>query len=491
MRWGKRALRRSIEGTLLIWSTVWCAVVLFLFTAVFMVSYEATSLVGQKRIMELEMATLLGQGADRLAEEAVTTTWDRYAAATDSVIRLTDAQGDVLFQIMGPVFTAAVVDDIAARVPMPAQGPNFTKPHWSNPYAWRDATGYHRVLALTEGVRFENGSYGQLSIFALLDPIRQAGLHMLEVFLVLDAAVIALFAVGMRVLIERGFRPLARLMGGIQQVEWRKAGRLTFPDLPPELMQLQESVNQMLDRIDVAMDEQRRFVADASHELRTPLAIIAGHANLLRRWGKDNPHVWEPAVRNIVLEVGRLQRLVDELLALSNLDQVDELPVGGGIGQEEMDELFARLRDDALVLRPDLEIEVSVHLTRGGRVAIQPDRLRQVLVGLVDNAMRHTPEGGWIRLMAREEATTARISVSDNGEGIPEDVLPHVFERFYRGEAARREGQGAGLGLAISKQVIERYGGQIYVRSAVGKGTTVVMVLPLVGQERVLGGRDT
>ncbi|WP_304595786.1 sensor histidine kinase [Alicyclobacillus sendaiensis] len=491
MRWGKRALRRSIEGTLLIWSTVWCAVVLFLFTAVFMVSYEATSLVGQKRIMELEMATLLGQGADRLAEEAVTTTWDRYAAATDSVIRLTDAQGDVLFQIMGPVFTAAVVDDIAARVPMPAQGPNFTKPHWSNPYAWRDATGYHRVLALTEGVRFENGSYGQLSIFALLDPIRQAGLHMLEVFLVLDAAVIALFAVGMRVLIERGFRPLARLMGGIQQVEWRKAGRLTFPDLPPELMQLQESVNQMLDRIDVAMDEQRRFVADASHELRTPLAIIAGHANLLRRWGKDNPHVWEPAVRNIVLEVGRLQRQVDELLALSNLDQVDELPVGGGIGQEEMDELFARLRDDALVLRPDLEIEVSVHLTRGGRVAIQPDRLRQVLVGLVDNAMRHTPEGGWIRLMAREEATTARISVSDNGEGIPEDVLPHVFERFYRGEAARREGQGAGLGLAISKQVIERYGGQIYVRSAVGKGTTVVMVLPLVGQERVLGGRDT
>jgi len=167
---------------------------------------------------------------------------------------------------------------------------------------------------------------------------------------------------------------------------------------------------------------------------------------------------------------------------------VDELPVGGGMGQAEMDEMFARLRDDALVLRPDLEIEVSVHLTSGGRVAIQPDRLRQVLVGLVDNAMRHTPQGGWIRLMAREESTTARITVSDSGEGIPEDVLPHVFERFYRGEAARREGQGAGLGLAISKQVVERYGGQIYVRSAVGKGTTVVIVLPLVGQGRASGG---
>ncbi|WP_067845506.1 sensor histidine kinase [Alicyclobacillus mali (ex Roth et al. 2021)] len=488
MRWLNRSRRRSIEGTLLIWSTAWCAVVLLVFTTLFMVSYQATSLIGQKRVMELEMATLLGQGADRLAEEAVTTTWDRYAAATDSVIRLTDAEGNVLFQIMGPVFTGTVVDEIASRVPMPAQGQDFTKPHWSYPYAWRDENGYHRVLALTEGVRFENGSFGQLSIFTLLDPLRQAALHMLTVFFVLDAAVIALFGVGMRLLIERGFRPLARLMAGIQQVEWRRAGRLSFSDLPPELMSLQESVNQMLDRIDVAMDEQRRFVADASHELRTPLAIIAGHANLLRRWGRDNPRVWEPAVRNIVLEVGRLQRLVDELLALSNLDQVDELPVGGGMGQAEMDEMFARLRDDALMLRPDLEMEVSVHLTSGGRVAIQPDRLRQVLVGLVDNAMRHTPQGGWIRLMAREESTTARITISDNGDGIPEDVLPHIFERFYRGEAARREGQGAGLGLAISKQVVERYGGQIYVRSAVGKGTTVVMVLPLVGRRRISEG---
>lgn len=488
MRWRGGAKRRSIEGTLLIWSTVWCAIVLLVFTTLFMLSYEATSLVGEKRIMDLEMATLLGQGADRLAEETVTTTWDRYAAATDSVIRLTDAQGNVLFQIMGPVFTGPVVDEIAARVPMPAQGPNFAKPHWSYPYAWRDANGFHRVVALTEGVRFENGGYGQLSIYTLLDPIRQATLHMLAVFVVLDAAVIALFAVGMRILIERGFRPLARLMAGIQQVEWRRSGRLSFSDLPPELMSLQASVNQMLDRIDVAMDEQRRFVADASHELRTPLAIIAGHANLLRRWGRDNPRVWEPAVRNIVLEVGRLQRLVDELLALSNLDQVEDLPVGGGMGQAEMDELFARLRDDALLLRPDLEIEVSVHLTRGGRVAIQSDRLRQVLVGLVDNAMRHTPEGGCIRLMAREEAATARITVSDSGEGIPEDVLPHVFERFYRGDAARREGQGAGLGLAISKQVIERYRGQIYVRSAVGRGTTVVIVLPLIGVRNHSGG---
>ncbi|SIS57850.1 sensor histidine kinase [Alicyclobacillus vulcanalis] len=488
MRWDRGARRRSIQGTMLIWSTLWCAVVLVVFTVMFMASYQAESLIGQKRIMELEMATLLGQGADKLAEETVTTTWDRYAAATDSVIRLTDAQGNVLFQIMGPVFTAPVVDDIASRVPMPALGPDFAKPHWSYPYAWRDANGFHRVLALTEGVRFENGGYGQLSIFTVLDPVRQAGLHMLTVFLVLDAAVIALFAVGMRVLIDRGFRPLSRLMAGIQQVEWRRAGRLTFTDLPPELMSLQESVNQMLDRIDVAMDEQRRFVADASHELRTPLAIIAGHANLLRRWGRDNARVWEPAVRNIVQEVGRLQRLVDELLALSNLDQVDELPVGGGMGQDEMDELFARLRDDALLLRPDLEMEVSVHLTRGGRVAIQPDRLRQVLVGLLDNAMRHTPEGGWIRLAVREEATTARITVADSGEGIPEDVLPHVFERFYRGEAARREGQGAGLGLAISKQVVERYGGTIYVLSAPGKGTTVVIVLPLVGARRDSGG---
>ncbi|TDY51217.1 signal transduction histidine kinase [Alicyclobacillus sacchari] len=470
--------RRTTQSSLLRWSTCWCAIVFIVFSTVFMAAFSTASLNSYKRVMELEMATLLGQGVDQLATQTVTTSWDRYVAVTDSVIRLTDNGGNVLFQINSPVFNSDVVQQIANRVPPQPQGQAFSKLQWSYPYKWRDASGFHRVIALTEGVHFENGASGVLAIYSLTDPLRQDTLHMLTIFVVMDLAVVALFAGGMYVLLRRGFQPLQRLMAGIQQVEWRRAGRLRFEQLPPELASLQQSINQLLDRIDDAVDEQRRFMADASHELRTPLAIVAGHANLLRRWGSKNARVWEPAVRNIVLEVERLQKLVDQLLTMSRLEEEKLPPVTEGIDQRGLEELFVRLSEDAAVLRPDLDMEAHVHLTPGARVAIERDRLRQVLVGLIDNAIRHTREGGWLLLAAREEGPMVRVSVSDNGEGIPADVLPHIFERFYRGDAARATGKGSGLGLAISKQLIEAYQGKIYVRSREGRGTTVIILLP-------------
>ncbi|GMA56489.1 hypothetical protein GCM10025858_09920 [Alicyclobacillus sacchari] len=197
--------RRTTQSSLLRWSTCWCAIVFIVFSTVFMAAFSTASLNSYKRVMELEMATLLGQGVDQLATQTVTTSWDRYVAVTDSVIRLTDNGGNVLFQINSPVFNSDVVQQIANRVPPQPQGQAFSKLQWSYPYKWRDASGFHRVIALTEGVHFENGASGVLAIYSLTDPLRQDTLHMLTIFVVMDLAVVALFAGGMYVLLRRGF----------------------------------------------------------------------------------------------------------------------------------------------------------------------------------------------------------------------------------------------------------------------------------------------
>lgn len=471
--------RRSLHASLLWLSTFWCAAVFLVFTVIFMISYSTSSLNSYKRVNSLEMATLLGRGVDQLAQENASSSWDRYVAVTDSVIELTDSHNDVLFEIGSPMFTDARIQAIMAAVPPQPTYKPWTQLNWSYPYQWHDSTGEHRVLAVTEGVTYINGSKGQLILISLTDPLRQEAMRILTLLVVIDLLVIALFAVGMWMLLWRGFRPLTMLMEGIRAVEWKHSARLKLSNLPPELGSLQQSVNQLLGRIDEGVQEQSRFIADASHELRTPLAIIAGHANLLRRWGNKNERVWEPAVRNIVSEVERLQKLVNQLLSMARMDNSVQSPQVVALSSVDILRLFNQLQDDTKVLRPDIRMRVKVHLTTASRAYIHADHLRQILVALLDNAMRYTPENGRIHLTANGDEDMVRFTVADSGEGIPSDVLPNVFDRFYRADSSRAMGRGSGLGLSICKQIVESYDGKIYAKSRPGRGTTIIMLLPM------------
>ena len=232
--------------------------------------------------------------------------------------------------------------------------------------------------------------------------------------------------------------------------------------------------------IEASMDRQRRFIADASHELRTPVAVLRARSELLQR---DADALPEPSRG----EIGKLQRdaedlsaLLGELLDLARLDAGDEAvamePVAVGDVAEEVALQLAPLAEErgvALTSKAQ-SVWAQAHLSRA----------RQVLRALADNAIKHTPSGGHVVIAALREGDRAKLTVSDDGEGIAAEHLPKVFDRFYRADAARSAGasgagRGTGLGLSIAAELVRSMGGTIAIDSAPAKGTTVTVLLPL------------
>jgi two-component system, OmpR family, sensor histidine kinase CiaH len=232
--------------------------------------------------------------------------------------------------------------------------------------------------------------------------------------------------------------------------------------------------------IQVAMDSQRTFIADASHELRTPVAVVRTNAELLKRHmgSQDRPksNGDDVAVDDILSESDRLGRMVDQMLTLAQADAGEQPLVLSDVSLNEVVDEAARSMRSLAQAR-----EVSMSTNLDGIIEVRGDaaRLRELVSVLLDNAVKYTDAGGKVEVAVRKENRKAVISVSDSGEGIPTESLPHVFDRFYRVDKARsRESGGTGLGLAIARHIVEAHGGTINVRSNVGEGTVVIVELP-------------
>ncbi|MDP9458089.1 MAG: HAMP domain-containing histidine kinase [Actinomycetota bacterium] len=229
-----------------------------------------------------------------------------------------------------------------------------------------------------------------------------------------------------------------------------------------------------LSRLEEALGQQRRFVADASHELRTPLTNIEGYSEMLRQWALRDPETAGESVEAIEAESRRMRGLVEGLLALARGDEGPPL-------KPETQDLGALTAEAVRSARAAAGGKVAVEYEPPGRgeVVAVCDRTRigQALSVLLDNAIKYTPEGGEVRVEARTREEVAELEVSDTGAGIPAEQLPLVFERFYRGDSARTRG-GAGLGLAIARQIAEAHGGSIEARSEPGKGSAFVLRIP-------------
>jgi two-component system sensor histidine kinase CiaH len=220
----------------------------------------------------------------------------------------------------------------------------------------------------------------------------------------------------------------------------------------------------------VAFARQHAFVSDASHELRTPLAVIRANAEFLQQEQPGNAEV-----KDIVGETDRLSGLVDSLLAVARDDdsvRALHMPV-------DLSEVVTSAVISLQPLASEHGLELTDAVPQTLLVSGDRDQLRQVLVILVDNAVRYTPAGGRIHVQARPDGSSALLTVHDTGIGIPAAALERVFERFYRGDDARnRQSGGVGLGLAIARELVTRHGGKISVASTEGAGSTFTIRLP-------------
>ncbi len=241
-----------------------------------------------------------------------------------------------------------------------------------------------------------------------------------------------------------------------------------------EVGQLVAAFNQTLSRLENLFSTQRRFLADVGHELRTPLTVIKGNVGLMRKIKEFD----EESLETIEDEVDRLTRMVGDLLLLAQAES-GKIPLAHEI--VELDTLLLEVLNQMQVLARD-RIKLSIGDIDQVLVCGDRDRLKQVVVNLVGNSINYTPKGGEIVVGLGKVAERAKLTVSDDGPGISAEDLPHIFERFYRGEKSRtrqKDGKGFGLGLSIAYWIVRNHGGRIEVNSALGKGTTFCVWLPL------------
>lgn len=242
-----------------------------------------------------------------------------------------------------------------------------------------------------------------------------------------------------------------------------------------EIGDLARSINNLIERLQRRADAQSRFVADASHELATPVAGIRGYTTILQGWGGEDPVVRGEAIDAIDRESRRMARLTNDLLHLLQADQ------GLRLKTERFDvNALARERLAATASRYlDKEIEFEGPEDESLTMVGDAERLEDVMSILLDNAGKYTPEGGTVALRTRRQRDEVIIEVSDTGKGIPEAELSRLFDRFFRSESARAEGEsGFGLGLSIAKNIVDAMGGTISVDSEVGEGTMFTVVVP-------------
>ena len=332
-----------------------------------------------------------------------------------------------------------------------------------------------RVYATTAKVGRMDG-YGALFVAAPLNRI-EATIERWR--MVLAAAVVGTSGVAAAVgwfLAAKAMRPVDQMTQAARAIGRTTdfSRRLPQPAQHDELGRLASTFNDMLDQLAEAYGTQKRFLADASHELRTPLTVIRTSVESLRRGMDVDPVEREETLRAIARESERMGRIVSDLLTLARADAGQALE-------------HRQLALDSLVLEvysqeQTLANGVRLQLGEWDQIAVEgdPDRLKQVMLNLVDNALRYTPRGGMVTLDLLRRGEEAVFRGQDTGPGIPDDHLPRIFDRFYRVDQPRTRGiWGTGLGLAIAREVAEAHGGRIEVESRVGEGSIFSLVLPL------------
>lgn len=343
-----------------------------------------------------------------------------------------------------------------------------------------------RWMVYTTPIEIEGQHLGILQTARSLEDQDRA-LSALGRLLIIGTVIATLLAFGIGWLLAgMALRPINRITQTAQAIGAERdfGRRLSYSGPPDEIGRLASTFNVMLaqlggaySQVEQALRAQRRFVADASHELRTPLTSIRGNLALLRRQPPISEEDRTAVLADTEEESERMIRLVNDLLLLARADAGRSVTLQPVVLGDVIDEVCRQVRG----LAPDRE--VSCEDSKEVVALADRDALKQVLLILLDNAVKFTGPGGRIEVSMSSSGDKASVSVQDNGTGISEEDLPHIFERFYQSDSSRTDA-GLGLGLAIAAQLVEAQGGTLTVRSTQGEGSTFTLCLPKTAQER-------
>jgi two-component system, OmpR family, sensor kinase len=293
-------------------------------------------------------------------------------------------------------------------------------------------------------------------------------------------AALALASLGGYFLARKSLAPIAAMAAEAGSMGAANLNRrLPVANERDELGRLALTFNQLLERLEVSFEQQRRFMADASHELRTPVAILRGESEVTLSQPERSPDEYRQALAILHQESERLSHIIEDLFTLARAD-AGQYPVA--FREVYLDELAS----EALVRARSLALSKNIALTP----AIEPDLpvcahetlLGRMLLNLLDNAIKYSPPGSAVTLACRREGTNYLVSVSDNGSGIPAELQSRIFERFFRGDKARSRSDGeiggAGLGLSIARWIAEAHHGQLVLTRSDSSGSLFTATLP-------------
>ncbi|MGD8623821.1 MAG: ATP-binding protein [Anaerolineae bacterium] len=323
---------------------------------------------------------------------------------------------------------------------------------------------------------------GVVQVGTALTQVDQTQRQLMGILIAGGLLAIVVAAVSGGLLARTALRPIDRITQTALTISRTEdlSRRLDVGGPADEVGRLAATFNEMLGRLETLFRTQRRFIADVSHELRTPLTTVQGNVDLLRRGAAEDAETRHETLADIEAEVARMSRLVADLLLLARVDagvDLEKEPV-------ELDTLLLEIYRQARLISDGVEVKLG-HEDQAV-VLGDADRLRQLFLNLVDNALKYTPPGGQVTLSLYREEAWVRVVVADTGIGIPaEDLesgpkgIPLIFERFYRADPARSRPQGgSGLGLSIAHWITQAHGGEIDVQSEVGRGSTFTVRLP-------------
>jgi heavy metal sensor kinase len=391
----------------------------------------------------------------------------RYAPElNERIIRITDRSGRIIYQSRN-------AGDLSAPPPVRFAGAEGeTKPINREE---KPANGNDLQVAAI-GYRLSNGQSYTVEVGSPESDIFSALEGLLATLSIGFPVFIGLTSMGAYILLGRALRPVDEIVESAERITLQNLSRrLPVPNTGDEVERLSLALNRMIGRLNESFQLTNRFTADASHELRTPLTIMRGELESLLK--EDQLGASQTSqIESILEEAERLSQIVEGLLLMSRLEveesQLSKDPI-------DLAKLVLATTEQMELLAADRSIRVT-RKTKGEVMVVGNEvRLKQVVVNLLDNAIKYTPEGGAITVRVAAEPSGAILEVRDNGIGISQDALPHVFERFYRSEQVQaRQARGTGLGLSMVLSIVEAHGGKVEVESRENEGATFRVCLP-------------